>query len=63
VSGATGLRVDALDISQAALEPQELLHDYGALRVVFYEECIDEDRDGRVMGLVRLVACKGDAGF
>jgi len=45
------------------LAPQELLHDYGALRVVFYEECIDEDRDGRVMGLVRLVACKGDAGF
>ena len=45
------------------LAPQELLHDYSALRVVFYEECIDEDRDGRVMGLVRLVACKGDAGF
>jgi SAM-dependent methyltransferase len=45
------------------LAPQELLRDYGALRVVFYEECIDEDRDGRVMGLVRLVACKGDAGF
>ena len=45
------------------LAPQELLHDYGALRVVFYQECIDEDRDGRVMGLVRLVACKGDVGF
>ena len=45
------------------LAPQELLHDYAGLRVVFYEECIDEDRDGRVMGLVRLVACKGDAGF
>ena len=45
------------------LAPQELLHDYNGLRIVFYEECIDEDRDGRVMALVRLVACKGDAGF
>lgn len=45
------------------LAPQELLQDYAALRVVFYEECIDQDRDGRVMGLVRMVACKGDAGF
>jgi hypothetical protein len=40
-----------------------LLRDYADLRVVFYEECIDEDRDGRVMALVRLVACKGDAGY
>jgi tellurite methyltransferase len=45
------------------LAPQELLRDYAGLRVVFYQECIDEDRDGRVMALVRLVACKGDAGF
>ena len=45
------------------LAPQELLRDYSGLRIVFYEECIDEDRDGRVMALVRLVACKGDAGF
>jgi len=45
------------------LAPQELLHDYARLRIVFYEECIDTDRDGRVMALVRLVACKGDAGF
>jgi tellurite methyltransferase len=45
------------------LAPQELLRDYANLRVVFYQECIDEDLDGRVMALVRLVACKGDAGF
>ena len=45
------------------LAPQELLRDYADLRVVSYQECIDEDRDGRVMALVRLVACKGDAGF
>ena len=45
------------------LAPQELLRDYSGLRIVFYEECIDTDRDGRVMALVRLVACKGDAGF
>ena len=45
------------------LAPQELLHDYSGLRIVFYEECIDEDRDGRAMALVRLVACKGDADF
>ncbi|MFT5445474.1 MAG: tellurite methyltransferase [Gammaproteobacteria bacterium] len=45
------------------LAPQELLRDYAGLRVLFYEECIDEDRDGRRMALARLVACKGDAGF
>lgn len=45
------------------LAPQELLRDYANLRVVFYQECIDEDLDGRVMALVRLVACKGDTGF
>jgi tellurite methyltransferase len=50
-------------MSTFRLAPQELLRDYADLRVVFYEECIDEDRDGRVMALVRLVACKGDAGY
>ena len=45
------------------LAPQELLRDYADLRVLYYEECIDDDRDGRTMALVRLVACKGDAGF
>lgn len=45
------------------LAAQELLHDYADLRIVYYQECIDEDRDGRRMALVRLVACKGEAGF
>lgn len=43
--------------------PQQLLHDFAALRVVHYEETVTEDPDGQVMALVHLVACKGDPGF
>ena len=43
--------------------PQQLLRDFASLRVLYYEEVIDEDRDGRTMALARLVACKGDPGF
>lgn len=43
--------------------PQQLLHEFAALRVVYYEETITEDPDGREMALARLVACKGDPGF
>jgi SAM-dependent methyltransferase len=43
--------------------PQQLLRDFASLRVVHYEEGIDDDPDGRTMALVRLVACNGDPGF
>ncbi len=38
-------------------DPNELLGVCENLRVVFYEEVIDQDPDGRTMALVRAVAC------
>lgn len=38
-------------------DPNELLDVCNSLRVVFYEEVIDQDPDGRTMALVRAVAC------
>jgi len=55
VGGPTGERF--------RLPPQALLHDFGSLRVLHYDEGIDEDPDGRTMALARLVACKGNPGF
>ena len=43
--------------------PNELLERFRALRVVFYEEGIVADPDGRRMALARLVACKGSPGY
>ena len=43
--------------------PNELLERFSALRVLFYEEGIVADPDGRRMALARLVACKGSPGY
>ena len=43
--------------------PNELLERFRALRVLFYEEGIVTDPDGRRMALARLVACKGSPGY
>lgn len=47
------------------LEPQELLDAFGTLRVVRFEEVIDNDPDRpeRMVALERIVACKGNPGF
>lgn len=44
------------------LQPNELLALFPDLRVLEYREGIDEDPDGAVMALARLVACKGSPG-
>ena len=43
--------------------PNELLERFRALRVLFWEEGIVTDPDGRHMALARLVACKGSPGY
>ena len=43
--------------------PNELLERFRPLRVLFYEEGIVADPDGRRMALARLVACKGSPGY
>ena len=43
--------------------PNELLERFRPLRVLFYEEGIVTDPDGRRMALARLVACKGSPGY
>ena len=43
--------------------PNELLERSRPLRVLFYEEGIVADPDGRRMALARLVACKGSPGY
>lgn len=47
------------------LEPQELFHAFGVLRVVHFEEVVtdDPDRPERKVALQRIVACKGNPGF
>lgn len=45
------------------LQPNELLSLFADLRVLDYREGLDEDPDGKVMALARLVACKGSPGF
>lgn len=63
---ATGRSVDGPSNPEFRLRPQELLGAFGSLRVVFYEETIEErDDDGTpsAFALARLVACNGDPGF
>ena len=43
--------------------PNELLERFRALRILFWEEGIVDDPDGRRMALARLVACKGSPGY
>ena len=43
--------------------PNELLERFRALRVLFWEEGIVTDPDGRRMALARLVACKSSPGY
>ena len=43
--------------------PNELLERFRALRVLFYEEGITADPDGRRMALAQLVACRGSPGY
>ena len=43
--------------------PNELLERFRRLRVLFYEEGIVDDPDGRRMALARLVACRGSPGY
>ena len=45
------------------LRPQELLRAFESLRIVFYEETVETDRDGHRYALERIVACNGDPGF
>jgi SAM-dependent methyltransferase len=45
------------------LRPNELLHLFWDLRVLYYREHLDDDRDGRRMALAEIVACKGGCGF
>jgi len=45
------------------LRPNELLHLFWDLRVLYYREGIIDDPDGRRMALAQLVACKGSPGF
>lgn len=46
------------------LDPQELLEEFAALRIVHYAERLEAaDDGGRYYALARLVACKGDPGF
>lgn len=45
------------------LQPNELLSLFQGLRVLDYREGLDEDPDGKLMALARLVACKGSPGF
>ena len=42
------------------MRPNELLRLFGELRVLHYEENIRPDRDGALMAIAELVACKGD---
>lgn len=63
---ATSRSVDGPSNPEFRLRPQELLEAFDALRVVFYEETIEErDDDGTpsAFALARLVACNGDPGF
>ncbi len=49
------------------LEPGELLHAFGALRIVHYSEALEPadhpQAEGRTFAIARLVACKGDPGW
>lgn len=47
------------------LEPQELLRAFGELRVILFEDAVDQDPDlpTRTVALERIVACNGDPGF
>lgn len=46
------------------LRPNELLEQFApVLRIIHYEEGLFADLDGREMALVRMVACRGQAGF
>ena len=46
------------------LAPQELLEAFNALRILYYEETIEDSaRDRGSYALARLVACKGDPGW
>jgi tellurite methyltransferase len=59
----TEATVDGPRSREFRLRPQELLHLFWPLRVLHYEESLDEDREGRRMALASLVACRGNPGF
>ena len=59
----TPVEVDGPKSRRFRARPNELLERFHALRVLFYEEGIIADPDGRRMALARLVACKGSPGY
>ena len=63
---ATPLDVAGPASTDFRLAPQELLRMFSPLRIVHYEETIEEQDDdgtGVTMALARLVGCNGDPGF
>ena len=59
----TTRQVDGPSSSRFRVAPNELLALFAGFRILFYDECVSADRDGRDMALAKLVACKGSPGF
>ena len=60
----TTANVDGPPSEDFRLAPQELLEALGPLRIIFYEEVLEEsDRDRSTYALARLVACKDSPGW
>lgn len=55
--------VDGPPSPEFRLDPQELLEAFRPLRIVFYEEVVEEGRGEGPYALQRLVAVNGDPGF
>ena len=55
--------VDGPSSRRFRARPNEMLERFRALRVLYYEEGIDDDPDGSRMALARLVACHGWPGY
>jgi SAM-dependent methyltransferase len=60
----TAAAVDGPQSPEFRLAPQELLEAFSALRILYYEETIEDSaRERGSYALARLVACKGDPGW
>lgn len=56
-------QVDGPRSQSFRLAPNELLHMFSSLRVLYYREELATDPDGRTMALAQMIACKGSPGF
>ena len=60
----TDVDVDGPTSSEFRLAPQELVEAFRSLRIISYEEVLEEaEQDRKTYALARLVACKGDPGW